>query len=56
MSTAFPKNFPGSDLNAQKLKNYMSTINQNLIILTEILKLIVNSKVKNFVYLDYLLI
>lgn len=31
-------------------KNYMSTINQNLIILTEILKLIVNSKVKNFVY------
>ena len=28
----------------------MSTINQNLIILTEILKLIVNSKVKNFVY------
>ncbi len=31
-------------------KNYMSTINQNLIILTEILKLSVNSKVKNFVY------
>ena len=31
-------------------KNYMSTVNQNLIILTEILKLIVNSKVKNFVY------
>ena len=23
MSTAFPKNFPGSDLNAQKLKNYI---------------------------------
>ena len=25
MSTAFPKNFPGSDLNAQKLKNYIES-------------------------------
>ena len=24
MRTAFPKNFPGSDLNAQKLKNYIA--------------------------------
>ena len=33
MSTAFPKNFPGSDLNAQKLKNYIENASDGQLVI-----------------------